>query len=81
MANRFERPQMTQSKAALSNMLRQRHPLNTPPFMSGPQGQQNVPGPAPVPQGGYPAGMQRQFARQPGIRQQHPGAMQPNQVS
>lgn len=79
MANRFERPQMTQSKAALSNMLRQRHPLNTPPFMSGPQGQQNVPGPAPVPQGGYPAGMQRQFARQPGIRQQHPGAMQPNQ--
>lgn len=73
--NRFERPQqINQSKQALSNMLRQRHPLNT--FM-GPGGQTAaVPGPQ---NNAYPP-MQRYSARQP-MRQQHPSAMQANQVS
>lgn len=72
--NRFERPQqINQSKQALSNMLRQRHPLNQ--FM-GPSGQ--APG-GPGPQANAYAPMQRPFSRQP-MRQQHPSAMQGGQV-
>lgn len=70
--NRFERPQpVNQSKQALSNLLRSRHPINQ--FM-GPGGQ-NPQGPGP--QNNY--GPMRTFPRQP-MRQQHPGAMQQNQV-
>lgn len=73
LVNRFERPQqINQSKQALSNMLRQRHPLTQ--FM-GP-GAQTAAGPGP--QASYGA-MQRPFPRQP-MRQQHPTAMQSNQV-
>lgn len=70
---RFERPPLNQSKQALSNMLRQRHPLNQfmPPGQGGP-GQGNPGGP-----GAYPS-MQR-FPRQP-MRQPIPSAMQSNQV-
>ena len=71
--NRFERPQINQSKQALSNLLRSRHPINQ--FM-GPGGQ-NPQGPGPQ-AANY--GQMRQFPRQP-IRQQHPGAMQQNQVN
>lgn len=53
-------------------MLRQRHPLNQ--FM-GPGGQSPA---GPNPQANYGA-IQRQFPRQP-MRQQHPSAMQSNQV-
>lgn len=57
-------------------MLRQRHPLNQ--FMGPAQAAANVqPGPQGAP-GGYQP-MQRQFPRQP-LRQQHPAAMQGNQV-
>lgn len=70
--NRFERPQINQSKQALSNMLRQRHPANQ--FM-GPAGQSPA---GPGPQAGY-GPIQRQFPRQ-ALRQQHPAAMQTNQV-
>lgn len=60
-------------------MLRQRHPLNQ--FMAGPGGGPGgsvggagpQPGPAPY------QSMQRQFPRQ-ALRQQHPSAMQGNQV-
>lgn len=73
LVNRFERPQqINQSKQALSNMLRQRHPLNQ--YM-GPGGQ--GPGGPGAQQNPYGA-IQRQFPRQP-IRQQHP-SMQGNQV-
>jgi hypothetical protein len=72
--NRFERPQqINQSKQALSNLLRSRHPINQ--FM-GPGGQ-NPQGPGPQ-AANY--GPMRQFPRQP-MRQQHPGAIQQNQVS
>lgn len=73
LVNRFDRPQqINQSKQALSNMLRQRHPLNQ---MMGPGGHT---GAAPGPQANYGA-IQRQFPRQP-MRQQHPNPMQSNQV-
>lgn len=79
LVSRFERPQINQSKQALSNMLRQRHPVNQ--FISGPGGgpgsSMGGGGPQPGP-GGYQP-MQRQFPRQP-LRQQHPAAMQGNQV-
>lgn len=73
--NRFERPQqINQSKQALSNLLRSRH---TPAaYIQGPGGQ-NPQGPGP--QGGSYQSV-RQFPRQP-MRQQHPGAIQQNQVS
>ncbi|XP_008193999.1 mediator of RNA polymerase II transcription subunit 12 isoform X1 [Tribolium castaneum] len=67
--NRFERPQINQSKQALSNLLRSRHPLNMGPTAQTPQG--------PGPQANY--GPMRSFPRQP-MRQQHPGAIQQNQV-
>lgn len=75
VVNQSLRPQqINQSKQALSNMLRQRHPLNT--FM-GPGGQTAaVPGPQ---NNAYPS-MQRYSARQQ-LRQPHPSAMQANQVS
>ncbi|KAJ8916222.1 hypothetical protein NQ315_016361 [Exocentrus adspersus] len=71
--NRFERPPqpINQSKQALSNMLRQRHPLNT--FIPG---MQNNPNPGPQ-NANYPQ-MQRSFPRQ-AIRQPHPASIQPNQ--
>lgn len=70
--NRLERPtQFNQSKQALSNMLRQRHPLNQ--FMS-----QAATGPNPQP-GGYPPMQRHSFPRQP-LRQQHPSNMQSNQA-
>lgn len=73
LVNRFERPQqINQSKQALSNMLRQRHPLNQ---MMGPGGHTPQ---GPGPQANYGA-MQRQFPRQP-MRQQHPSPMQSSQV-
>lgn len=73
--NRFERPaqQINQSKQALSNMLRSRHPLNS--FIPG---MQNNPNTAQQP-GNY-GQMQRGFPRQ-AMRQPHPNAMQANQVS
>lgn len=75
---RFERPQINQSKQALSNMLRQRHPVNQ--FMSGPTAGPTAGMGGVGPQGpGQYQPMQRQFARQP-LRQQHPAAMQGNQV-
>ncbi|XP_060517503.1 mediator of RNA polymerase II transcription subunit 12 isoform X2 [Cylas formicarius] len=70
--NRFERPQLNTSKQALSNMLRQRHPINN--YMPGMQANQ-----AATPPGAAYNQMQRGFPRQ-AIRQQHPGAMQPNQA-
>ncbi|XP_023312700.1 mediator of RNA polymerase II transcription subunit 12-like, partial [Anoplophora glabripennis] len=71
--NRFERPpqQINQSKQALSNMLRQRHPLNT--FIPGMQNNPNS-----APQNTNYGQMQRSFPRQ-SIRQPHPGSIQPNQ--
>ncbi|KRT80704.1 hypothetical protein AMK59_6082, partial [Oryctes borbonicus] len=72
LVNRLERPtQFNQSKQALSNMLRQRHPLNQ--FMS-----QAATGPNPQP-GGYPPMQRHSFPRQP-LRQQHPSNMQSNQA-
>lgn len=71
--NRLERPtQFNQSKQALSNMLRQRHPLNQ--YMS-----QAPTGPAAQP-AGYPPMQRHSFPRQP-LRQQHPTSMQSNQVN
>lgn len=72
--NRFERPPQpinNQSKQALSNMLRSRHPINT--YIPG---MQNNPA-APQQPGNY-SQMQRGFPRQP-MRQPHPSSMQPNQ--
>lgn len=70
--NRLERPsQFNQSKQALSNMLRQRHPLNQ--FMS-----QAGTGPPSQP-AGYPPIQRHSFPRQP-LRQQHPSNIQSNQV-
>lgn len=75
LVNRFERPpqQINQSKQALSNMLRSRHPINT--FIPGMQTNPNS-----VQQPSNYGQMQRGFPRQ-AIRQPHPNAMQPNQVS
>lgn len=75
---RFERPpQVNQSKQALSNLLRQRNPINQ--FMStGQTGVGVQPGPQTGP-AGYQQTMQRQFPRQP-LRQQMPTAMPNNQV-
>ncbi|XP_045472646.1 mediator of RNA polymerase II transcription subunit 12 isoform X2 [Harmonia axyridis] len=70
---RFERPPINQSKQALSNMLRQRHPLNQ--FMTPSQG---GPGQNPAGPGAYST-MQR-FPRQP-MRQPIPSAMQSNQAA
>ncbi|KAF7269352.1 mediator complex subunit kohtalo isoform X2 [Rhynchophorus ferrugineus] len=68
--NRFDRPQLNNSKQALSNMLRQRHPTNN--YMAGmPNNQVVTP-----PNANY--GQIQRFSRQ-GLRQQHPGTMQPNQ--
>lgn len=75
---RFERPpQVNQSKQALSNLLRQRNPINQ--FMSTGQAGVGVqPGPQSGPTG-YQQTIQRQFPRQP-LRQQMPTAMPNNQV-
>uniref|UniRef100_A0AAR5PM52 Mediator complex subunit Med12 domain-containing protein n=1 Tax=Dendroctonus ponderosae TaxID=77166 RepID=A0AAR5PM52_DENPD len=70
--SRFDRPPLNTSKQALSNMLRQRHPINN----YGMPGIPNNPaagGPAP----GY--GHMQRFSRQT-LRQQHPGNIQSNQA-
>lgn len=72
VGSRFDRPPLNTSKQALSNMLRQRHPINNygmPGIPNNPTGG----GPAP----GY--GHMQRFSRQT-LRQQHPGNIQSNQV-
>lgn len=58
-------------------MLRQRHPVNQ--FISGPNGPGGSLGGQPQPGSAAYQQMQRQFVRQP-VRQQHPAAIQNNQV-
>lgn len=70
-ASRFERPQPN-SKQALSNLLRNRHPSNNYGMPVMPNTQLGS-GPAP----GY--GQMQRFPRQ-AIRQPHPSTMQTNQV-
>ncbi len=65
---------MTQSKQALSNMLRQRHP-NTPPFMQGGM----VPNQQPM--GGQGMGVQQGVGQQGGMGMQQAGMVQPGAMA
>lgn len=71
--SRYERPQINQSKQALSNMLRQRHPLNQ--YMGSGGGATPTGGGVVGPMSGaYGGAMQRQFPRQQmRAQQQVPG--------
>ncbi|XP_026481601.1 mediator of RNA polymerase II transcription subunit 12-like [Ctenocephalides felis] len=71
--NRFERPQASNSKQAISNMLRQRHPMNQ--FMPSGAGAGSPAVGAGGPGGQYPAAM---GPRQHMIRQQLRAGMTPN---